>query len=107
MSVNVQCHPVGCNPPQILVFPFQSESYSALALSILSEKFANKMTANILNRENITFLALELKISWCKGSDRVRFWVYIHGYIRVFNLQKLPSCSISKVRGTSENVHCR
>ncbi len=59
-----------------------------LAFSIFLEKSANMETANILNKENKTFIAFDLKILWCKKSHRVRFYVYIRAYI--FNLQKLP-----------------
>ncbi len=47
VNVDVASHPVGCSPPQILVFPFHSESNSILAFSILLEKGANKKKANI------------------------------------------------------------
>ncbi len=90
VNLDVQSHPVGCSPPQILVFSFHSESNFTLAFSIVLEKGTNKNTANIFDKENDIFLALDLKILWCKRSHRVRFYIHIHVNVYVSNLRKLP-----------------
>ncbi len=95
VNLDVQSHPVGCSPPQILVFSFHSESNFTLAFSIVLEKGINKNTANIFDKENDTFLALDLKILWCKRSHRVRFYIHVHVNVYVFNLRKLPNVVMS------------
>ncbi len=54
-----------------------------------SQKSGNKKIANITNKEN-TFLALDLKLLWCKRSHGVRFYVKVHAYVYVSNFRNLP-----------------
>ncbi len=37
------------------------------------------------------FLALDLNVLGCKRSHMVRFYVYVHPYVYVLNLRKLPT----------------
>ncbi len=65
------------------------------------EKSADKMKANITNKEKKIFLASNLKILWCKRSHRVRFYIYVHAHVFACNLRNLPIVSKCSVR---ENI---
>ncbi len=43
-----------------------------------------------------SFFALEFKILWCRRTHRVRFYIYVHAYVYVSNLRKLPAVDATR-----------
>lgn len=85
INVDAEYHPVGLSTPWILLFISNSNRILHKFAKQIEGKYQDNEKVHIYGKEYNPFADLDFRILWCVGSFRVRFYIYVHAYVFVFN----------------------